>query len=370
MHIRPAAGEFRFVEQYRPPRSPQLYMLLAVVLGVGFGGILCLGGYAVAADKGVTYEQGRADRQALESWFAGLAGDFRVGADFWAEHRSARKPPAVLLGQGRSRQFVEGCAAAKARFDPADIRRKAERDYRDGWNSPLSSPSPSATPAPNYRINPDRLIPSPKPSGRHRSAAWLTYWPVIAGVIGVAAVLGWLGLNLPGARRVKMAWGMGLAPVWPALSRMSPRDPPPPRQDLDLEPIAAAVFEIVRQTVPGQSCVWSASYTAEAISLLIAALLTIAAMPGIIGMFFKPVTWHTVGWTFRMVWPNLYQFGRIGFSAFVCYLFQFGWLDRFDPLGHFQVAILSAGEAGRGAAHRRPLAADARSAQARWHYGW
>ena len=109
--------------------------------------------------------------------------------------------------------------------------------------------------------------------------------------------------------------------------------------------IAAAVLEFIRETVPGQDRVWSAAYTAEAVSLLIAALLTISAMPGIIGMFFKPVTWQIIGWTFRMVWANLYQFGRIGFSAFVCYLFQFGWLNRFDPLGHFQDTIISAGNA-------------------------
>ena len=186
---------------------------------------------------------------------------------------------------------------------------------------------------------------SPKSSGNGGLWAWLTYWPVLAGVIGVAAALGWLGLNLPGARRVKMAWGRVWTPVWPALSRMAHAIRRHRGKIWTLSLIAAAVFEIVRQTVPGQSRVWSASYTAEAISLLIAALLTIAAMPGIIGMFFKPVTWQIVGWTFRMVWPNLYQFGRIGFSAFVCYLFQFGWLDRFDPIGHFQVAILSAGEA-------------------------
>ena len=340
MHIRSVAGESRFIDRRRPPRLPQICIFYAVALGIGLMATLGLGGDAVAAEKGATYEQGMADRQALESWFAGLSGDFRAGADFWAGHRSARKPPSCAA-QGRGREFVEGCTAAKARFDPADIRRKAERDYRDGWNSPLSSPSPSSTPAPNYRFNPDRLIAKSQPSGGNGLLAWLTWWPVIAGAIGAAAVLCWLWLNLPGARRVKMAW----ARVRPALSRVAGAVRRNRGKLWILSLILAAVFEFIRQSVPGQSRVWSAAYTAEAMSLLVAGLLTIMALPGIIGMFFKPVTWQIVGWTFRMVWPNLYQFGRIGFSAFVCYLFQFGWLDRFDPLGHFQEAILSAGHA-------------------------
>ena len=69
----------------------------------------------------------------------------------------------------------------------------------------------------------------------------------------------------------------------------------------------------------------------------------ISAMPGIIGMFFKPVTWQIIGWTFHMVWASLYQFGRYGFSAFVAYLVQFGWVNGpFDPLGDFYLTITAA----------------------------
>ena len=239
MHIRSATGEFRFTDQRRPPRPPWICILHAVVLGIGLMATLGLGGDAVAANTGATYEQGRADRQALESWFAGLSGDFRAGADFWAGHRSTRKPPSCSA-QGRSRQFVEGCDAAKARFDPSDIRRKAEPDYRDGWNSPLSSPSPSSTPAPNYRFNPDGLIAKSQPSGGNGFLAWLTWWPMIAGAIGAAAVLCWLWLNLPGARRVKMAW----ARVRPALCACGRCCQAQPRQAVDLEPDIGRRFRV------------------------------------------------------------------------------------------------------------------------------
>ena len=348
MHIRPATGEFRFDEQYRPPRSPQLCMLLAVVLGIGFAAILCLGGYAVAADKGVTYEQGRADRQALE---AGLPGWLAISA------------PAPIFGPSIAAPASRRPARGKA---VAGISSRGAPRQSNGSIRPISGakPNPPIATAGIARCRRKTLPLRPRLNSRSRTtaicrardprataacSAWLTYWPVLAGVIGVAAVLGWLGLNLPGARRVKMAWGRVWTPVRPALSRMAHAIRRHRGKIWTLSLIAAAVFEIVRQTVPGQSRVWSASYTAEAISLLIAALLTITAMPGIIGMFFKPVTWQIVGWTFRMVWPNLYQFGRIGFSAFVCYLFQFGWLSRFDPLGHFQATIRSAGDRG----HRR-----------------
>jgi hypothetical protein len=48
-----------------------------------------------AAATTPAFEQGRADRQAVETWFAGLNGDFRAGADYWAAHRS--KPAALFL---------------------------------------------------------------------------------------------------------------------------------------------------------------------------------------------------------------------------------------------------------------------------------
>jgi hypothetical protein len=252
MHIRSVAGEFRFSDQRR---LPPICILHAVVLGISLLVAPCLGGFAFAADKSPAYEQGRADRQAWERWFAGLTGDFRAGADFWAGYRSARKPPSCSAS-GYSREFVEGCFAAKARLDPSDTRRKAEPDYRNGWNSPLSSPGPSSTSQPRYPPSGDRRdfnnLQSMEPLRGNGFLAWLIYWPVIAGIVGAAAVLSWLGLNLPGARRVKMAWARIWGQIHPRFRRavFAIRNNRGKLWTVSL--IAAAVFEIVRQTVPGQ----------------------------------------------------------------------------------------------------------------------
>jgi hypothetical protein len=107
-----------------------------------------------AAATTPAFEQGRADRQAVETWFAGLSGDFRAGADYWAAHRSNR-PRSSCSAAGRTADFVSGCRAAKQQFDPTDARRKAEPDYFASWNS---SPAPTRTPSPSPS-------PSPAPSG-------------------------------------------------------------------------------------------------------------------------------------------------------------------------------------------------------------
>ncbi len=74
---------------------------------------------------------GLRDRTALENWINGLNGDFRMGAFYWIAHRSVPKE-AVCTGAGLTR---EGCLAAKERLDPFDVRRKAEPDYKLGWNA-------------------------------------------------------------------------------------------------------------------------------------------------------------------------------------------------------------------------------------------
>ena len=109
-----------------------------------------------AAATTPAFEQGRADRQAVETWFAGLSGDFRAGADYWAAHRSNR-PRSSCSAAGRTADFV--CRAAKQQFDPTGARRKAEPDYFAGWNS---SPAPTRTPSPSPS-------PSPAPSGELRA---------------------------------------------------------------------------------------------------------------------------------------------------------------------------------------------------------
>jgi hypothetical protein len=91
-----------------------------------------------AARAPVTYtafQDGRADRQAWEAWFAGTSGEFRRGASWWAGQRSLPHPGACttlgMLGEAAK----AGCLVAKAQLDPTDRRRHAEPDYRAGWNS-------------------------------------------------------------------------------------------------------------------------------------------------------------------------------------------------------------------------------------------
>jgi hypothetical protein len=86
----------------------------------------------VHAQTPTEFQQGFADREAFESWFAGLSGEYRDGADFWAGQRSLRNPvPCASLGG----QATEGCNAAKARLDVSDARRKLAPAYRQDWNS-------------------------------------------------------------------------------------------------------------------------------------------------------------------------------------------------------------------------------------------
>ena len=90
-----------------------------------------------------SFDQGLADRAEYEQWFASLSGDFRRGADWWAGHRSlpragACNGPAAAMNQ----QFMFGCEAAKTRLTSKDIKRKSDADYRRGWNSYTTGPSP------------------------------------------------------------------------------------------------------------------------------------------------------------------------------------------------------------------------------------
>jgi hypothetical protein len=83
------------------------------------------------------YEQGRADRQNWELWFNGLSGAFRDGADWWAGVRSLASPPSCNRARGVDHAaVVAGCVAAQARLSNSERRRRAEPDYRAGWNNP------------------------------------------------------------------------------------------------------------------------------------------------------------------------------------------------------------------------------------------
>ncbi len=82
------------------------------------------------------FDAGLADRRVTEQWFASLSGDFKTGASFWAGQRSSPKPGTCYASDGSSTgAWTEGCLAAWRHFAPTDVRRKAEPEYRLGWNS-------------------------------------------------------------------------------------------------------------------------------------------------------------------------------------------------------------------------------------------
>lgn len=87
-----------------------------------------------AAGETAAFTDGRNGRIAYENWFAALSpGDYRNGAIFWASRRSLKLPPATC--HYVSHDFEMGCLEAKNRLAPSDLRRKAEPDFKRGWNS-------------------------------------------------------------------------------------------------------------------------------------------------------------------------------------------------------------------------------------------
>lgn len=82
------------------------------------------------------YNQGFADRRAWEWFFAGLTGAFKDGAEYWSGQRSTPQPGSCYGPAGQNLgDWTAGCLEAKRVLNPSDSRRKAEPDYRAGWNS-------------------------------------------------------------------------------------------------------------------------------------------------------------------------------------------------------------------------------------------
>jgi len=81
------------------------------------------------------YTEGRAARIAYENWFASLdaISDYRAGATYWAGHRSLK--PAPTTCPSVSSAYDAGCAEAQRQLTPSDMRRKAEPEFKRGWNS-------------------------------------------------------------------------------------------------------------------------------------------------------------------------------------------------------------------------------------------
>jgi uncharacterized protein YecT (DUF1311 family) len=81
------------------------------------------------------FQDGLRDRSSWERWFAGTAGDVREGAEYWAGQRSKSEPGSCYGPAGqRLGDWTSGCLTAKRLLTPTDVRRKAEPDYRAGWN--------------------------------------------------------------------------------------------------------------------------------------------------------------------------------------------------------------------------------------------
>ncbi|MEO9190976.1 MAG: hypothetical protein ABI224_13405, partial [Acetobacteraceae bacterium] len=65
------------------------------------------------------FDQGHADRNEWENWFATLTGPYREGAEWWAGARSLKSPGNCndkIWAHGAD--FMQGCLAAQSRLTP------------------------------------------------------------------------------------------------------------------------------------------------------------------------------------------------------------------------------------------------------------
>ena len=92
---------------------------------------------SATAQPGLAFQQGFADRKSWEAWFTILAPDVQAGAEFWTSQRSLKNPaPCVPPPTASSPdKWSYGCSEAKTRITPFEQRRRAEPEYRAGWNS-------------------------------------------------------------------------------------------------------------------------------------------------------------------------------------------------------------------------------------------
>jgi hypothetical protein len=81
------------------------------------------------------FDDGRQARLDYEQWFTSITDpDYKDGAAFWAAHRSDKTPPSCKA-VATDRMWYLGCTGAEAKLSFSDLRRKAEQDFRAGWNS-------------------------------------------------------------------------------------------------------------------------------------------------------------------------------------------------------------------------------------------
>jgi hypothetical protein len=102
--------------------------------------------YTPAPAPAATYDpalqrfiNGQRDRHAWESWFTGLTGAYKQGAEYWANVRSTKEaalgcnPPLGTYTVGYT-DWIDGCQEAKRLLSVVDSAR-LDADYKAGWNS-------------------------------------------------------------------------------------------------------------------------------------------------------------------------------------------------------------------------------------------
>ena len=128
------------------PSGYRLRILFALLLagGGGFAPAPTVAQTAPPAAGQSLFQQGAADRQSYEQWFAALTGAFRSGAFYWAAVRNDSTIKSDCWDRNRQSygDFTQGCEAAKLRLAPVDELRKREPEYRKGFNS-LNPPPPT-----------------------------------------------------------------------------------------------------------------------------------------------------------------------------------------------------------------------------------
>ena len=87
-----------------------------------------------SADASPTFLAGRRARMDYEVWFNSISGDMQAGARWWAEVRGRARRDHLTCEAGTP-LWVVGCKQAQTVLAPSDNRRRAEPDFRAGWNS-------------------------------------------------------------------------------------------------------------------------------------------------------------------------------------------------------------------------------------------
>src|ERR1700682_4376280 len=89
------------------------------------------------------YTQGAAAWKSLKTWLDAQNGTYRDGANYWAAHRNVPRSKTCQEeaedhfgdeADPRVALFHDGCDAAKYMLDPIDVRRRADPQYRAGFN--------------------------------------------------------------------------------------------------------------------------------------------------------------------------------------------------------------------------------------------